>query len=211
MKRALVAFLAIISSTLPSAAQVIVVRDDKWAATSAGVRSIVNWQVENVERWLRRLRIPYQRVNASALTANAGNLFVLPANRPDADVLAKLKNAVRVVVFAFVGGQASVWQQTLKVNSNNGVVRQNNWVIVFQPLPPDLPDGEKAKLLATWLLDGARLPASLQKSLQSRWREWNQVLLRKHQRWLQEISAQPYREPSRREEALNLLRPKVPH
>lgn len=210
MKKALLVFLAIISSTLPSAAQVIVVRDDKWAATSAGVRSIVNWQVESVERWLRRLRIPYQRVNASALTTNAGNLFVLPANRPDADVLAKLKNAGRVVVFAFIGVQASEWQQTLKVNTSNGIVRQDNWVIVFQPLPPELPDGKKAELLATWLLDGAKLPVSFQKSLQSRWQEWNHVLLRKHQRWLQEISAQPYHEPSRREEALNLLGPKVP-
>ncbi|MFN4180034.1 MAG: glycoside hydrolase family 10 protein [Armatimonadota bacterium] len=210
MKRVLLAFLSITFLTIPSAAQVILVRDNKWAATSAGVRSIINQQVESVERWLRRLRIPYQRVNASDLTANAGNLFVLPANRPDVDVLAKLKNASRIVVFAFVGGQASEWQKTLNVNSNNGFVRQNNWVVIFQPFSPELPDGKKAELLATWLLDGARLPLSLQRSLQSRWREWNQVLLRKHQRWLQEISAQPYRDPSRKEEALNLLRPKVP-
>ena len=209
MRKFLVAFIAVILSTLPSSAQVIVVRDDRWAATSAGNRSVVNWHVENVERWLRRLRIPYQRVNASALTSNDGSLFVLPANRPDADLLSKLKNADRVVVFAFVGDQASSWRQALSINSNNGVIRQNNWVVVFQPFQPNLTDGEKAKILATWLLDGATLPISLQKSLRARWQEWHQVGQQKRRRWLQEISAKPYRDPSRQREALNLLQPPI--
>ncbi|MEZ8220738.1 hypothetical protein GG496_000905, partial [Candidatus Fervidibacteria bacterium JGI MDM2 JNZ-1-D12] len=128
MKKFVLALISVILSALPSSAQIIVVRDDKWAATGAEIRSVVNWQVESVERWLRRLRVPYQRVNASALAANAGNLFILPANRPDADLLSKLKNANRVVVFAFVGNQVTVWRQALGINSGNGVVRQNNWV-----------------------------------------------------------------------------------
>lgn len=209
MKKFVLALISVILSALPSSAQIIIVRDDKWAATGAEIRSVVNWQVESVERWLRRLRVPYQRVNASALAANAGDLFILPANRPDADLLSKLKNANRVVVFAFVGNQVTVWRQALGINSGNGVVRQNNWVVVSQPFQPDLPDGEKAKLLAGWLLDGATLPTSLQKSLQSRWQEWHQVLRQKQQRWLQEISTKPYRDRPRQQEALNLLRPQV--
>ncbi|MCX7643528.1 MAG: family 10 glycosylhydrolase, partial [Armatimonadetes bacterium] len=204
-----VALVAAALLAFPSYAQVVVVRDDKWAAVSPETRSIVNWHVENVERWLRRLRIPYQRVNSSVLTFGTGDLFVLPANRPDEGLLSKLKGASRVVVFAFFGNQASEWKHALNINSSNGIVRQNNWVIAFQPFQPDLSDGEKAKLLATWLLDGTNLPASLQKSLQSRWREWHQILRQKRQRWLEEIGARPYRDPSRREEALNLLLPQV--
>jgi len=214
VRKVLVAVTAILLTVLPSSAQVVVVRDDRWAATSDETRFAINRQVEDVERWLRRLRIPYQRVNLSALKAEAGDLFVLPANRPDQNLVSKLKSASRVVVFAFVGDQAAAWRQALDIqpapNSVNGISRRNNWVVVFQPFQPDQPDGKKAELLATWLLEGTNLPVHLQKSLRSRWQEWNQVLRQKRQRWLEEISVKPYRDPSRQQEALNLLRPQVP-
>jgi hypothetical protein len=69
------AVTAIILTSVPLAAQIIIVRDDRWAATSAESRALVNEQVEFVEWWLKRLRMPFQRVNASALTNNAGGLL----------------------------------------------------------------------------------------------------------------------------------------
>lgn len=204
-----VIFALITMVTLPLSAQILVVRDDMWAATSTENRILVNRQVEGVERWLRRLRMPHQRVNASSLKNGSGFLFVLPANRPDATLLAKLKGAHRVVVFAFAGDQISAWQKALGINSSNGVALKNGWVVVFLPFAPDLPEGERAKLLATWLLDGTTIPKTLQKSLQSQWREWHQSLQVKRRRWLQEIASRPYRDPSRKSEVLAMLQQQV--
>jgi hypothetical protein len=130
---------------------------------------------------------------------------VLPANRPDADVFAKLKNARRVVVFAFVGDQTAAWRQTLGINSTNGVARKNSWVVVFQPFPPDLPNSERARFLAGWLLKGTVIPAGLQRTLQLRWQGWHQSLKQKQKQWLQEISSRPFRDLERQKEAINLL------
>jgi uncharacterized lipoprotein YddW (UPF0748 family) len=203
--RLALAVAAIILTSIPLAAQIVIVRDDRWAATSSENRILVNEQVEFVEWWLKRLRMPFQRVNASALTNNVEGLFVLPANRPDADVLAKLKNARRVVVFAFIGDQTAAWRQALGINSANGVARKNSWVIVLQPFPSDLPSSERARLLAGWLLEGTTIPAGLQRTLQSRWQSWHRSLKQKQKQWLQEISSRPYRDLERQKEAINLL------
>jgi len=142
-------------------AQIFVVRDDRWAATEPAARALVNRQGENAERWLRRMRLPYRRLNASELRNGADGFFVLPANRPTPDLLAKLRNAQRVVLFAFVGEQTEGWLQALGIAERSPLIRRNGWVIVTQPFPDGLPDGEKAKGLASWLLDGANLPLPL--------------------------------------------------
>lgn len=199
--RRVVIFLLLTSTALPSFSQVIVLRDDGWTEN----RGLVNRQVEEAERWLRRLRLPYLRVNASSLNNRSNGLFVLPANRPDRQVISKLQNASKVVVLAFAGGQTPAWQQAFGVNSSNEVTRKGNWVLVLKPFAPDLPEGEKAKLLAYWLFDGTRVPNSLQALIQTRWREWQQNLERKRKDWLQEITSRPYRDEGRRQKALDLL------
>ncbi|MGQ9519815.1 MAG: glycoside hydrolase family 10 protein [Candidatus Fervidibacter sp.] len=204
-----VVFALITVIALPLPAQILVVRDDMWAATSTENRILVNRQVESVERWLRRLRIPYQRVNASSLKNGSGYLFVLPANRPNSALLAKLKGAYRIVAFAFAGDQISAWQKALSINASNGVARKNVWVVVFLPFAPDLPEGEKAELLATWLLDGTTIPKTLQESFRSQWREWHQSLQVKRRLWLQEIASRPYHDLSRKSEVLAMLQQQV--
>lgn len=190
---------------LPIFSQVIVLRDDRWIES----RGVVNRQVEETERWLRRLRLPYLRVNASALTNGANGLVILPANRPDEQVISKLRNAFRVLVFTFAGDQNLSWQQILGVNSTEEIIRKGNWVLITKPFAPDLSDGEKAQLLASWLLEGSTVPKGLQSLLQARWREWQQILVEKRNKWLKEISSKPYRDEGRRKKALEWLREPV--
>ncbi len=199
-------FLAVLGLIAPVRSQILVVRDDRWVSAEPQVRPVVNQQVESVERWLRRLRLPYQRVNASALLVSSGAFIVLPANRPDPALLQRLQPARRIVVFAFVQNQVPAWQHALKVPLENSVVRRGPWVLVTTPFSPDLPDGEKAKTFAAWLLEGASLSPALQTQIRSRWREWHQELLRKRRAWLNEVEASPFRDPERREQALSLLR-----
>ncbi len=202
MRKVLLSLLWLILTSLPTFSQVIVVRNDQWVEN----RWLVNRQVERVERWLRRLRVPYLRVNASALAKDTNGLLILPANRPDEKVISKLRNASRVVVFAFFGDQSYAWRQALNINSSDEIVCKGKWVLVLKPFASDLPDGEKAKLLASWLFEGASISRSLQISLQTRWQEWQQSLSRKRDEWLKEISSLPYRDEKRRQRALELLR-----
>ncbi|MCS7191953.1 MAG: family 10 glycosylhydrolase [Armatimonadetes bacterium] len=201
MMKKLVLSLLIAFVALPSVSQVVVLRDDRWTEN----QWFVNRRVENVERWLRRMRIPYLRVNVSALTDGAKGLFVLPANRPDEQVISYLQNAYRVVVFAFAGNQTHDWQEALDINSNDEIVRIDNWLLVLKPLSPDLSDSDKAKLLASWLFEGSTIPSTLQSLLQDRWQEWHQSLMQKRNRWLKEIASLPYRDEKRKQKALELL------
>jgi len=191
-------------------AQIFVVRDDRWAATEPAARALVNRQGENAERWLRRMRLPYRRLNASELRNGADGFFVLPANRPTPDLLAKLRNAQRVVLFAFVGEQTEGWQKALGIAERSPLIRRNGWVIVTQPFPDGLPDGEKAKGLASWLLDGANLPLPLRHALWERWREWYRSLQAKRTAWISDITCRPFRREERRRQALSLLQPPLP-
>ncbi len=192
---------------LPSGAQIFVVRDDQWAAAEPAARFMVNEQVSNVERWLRRARIPFQRVNASVFRPNTGVLVVLPANRPDPDLLQRLQIARRVVVFAFVQDQSALWLQTLGITEPSPTVRQGLWLVVTQPFPPDFSEEQKAAALVEWLLEGTSLPLTLRNDLRSRWQEWYQTLRKKQAAWLREVVARSFRDPTRKEKALALLRP----
>lgn len=186
-------------------AQILVVRDDRWAAESRESNFLVASHLETTERWLRRTRLPYARVNASALTPSMaeGTLCVLPANRPDAAVVTALQRARRVVVFAFVGSQQAAWQQA--VASGNG----QRWRVVTEPFSPDRTDGERAAQLAAWLLDGTPLPSLLQYRLRRDWTNWRDELRRKRVLWLNEILRRRFVDERRKRQALALLHPPV--
>lgn len=201
--------MALILLPLPAKAQVLVIRDDRWASESPQAQFLVNSQVRTAERWLRRVRLPYQRVNATALTNGqaSGSLCLLPANRPDPPLIAKLQRAWRVVVWAFVGGQEATWQRA--IGRSNGVIQRNGWRLITQPFDPQLPDGKRAQQVAAWLLEGTTLPLSMRKALRERWTAWRQNLTLKRQAWLQEIAQRSFADRQRRQKALQLLRPPV--
>jgi hypothetical protein len=183
-------------------AQVVIVRDDRLAATDPAARFVVDNQVATAERWFRRCRLPYRRVNASALTpAEIRNaLCLLPANMPDPSLLAVLQNAQRFVVWAW-NGRTDEWRQAL-ATMPNGKGR-----LITEPFPPDRPDGERAAQLAAWLLEGAQLSPRFQRLLRERWSAWLGELRRKRQAWLRELAQKPFADEARRQQALTLLRP----
>ncbi|MFA0776479.1 MAG: hypothetical protein PVTTEEND_000193, partial [Candidatus Fervidibacter sp.] len=182
--------------------QVLIVRDDRLAATAPAARFAVDNQVATAERWLRRCRLPYRRVNASALTPEEirNALCLLPANTPDPSSLAILQNAQRLVVWAW-NGRTDEWRQALKAMTNG------KWRLITEPFPPDRPDGERAAQLAAWLLEGAQLSPRFQRLLRERWSAWVSELRRKRQAWLREIAQKPFADEARRQQALTLLRP----
>jgi len=183
-------------------AQVVIVRDDRLAATDPAARFVVDNQVATAERWLRRCRLPYRRVNASALTSaeirNA--LCLLPANMPDSSSLALLQNAQRLVVWAW-DRRTDGWRQALATMPNG------KWRLITEPFPPDRPDGERAAQLAAWLLEGAQLSPRFQRLLRERWSAWLGELRRKRLAWLSEVTQKPFADEARRQQALTLLRP----
>lgn len=209
-----VLFFLSVGLSFPLQAQVLVVRDDRWANESPASRWLVNSNVQNAQRWLRRVRLPYQGVNASALTNGQvrNTLCLLPSNRPDPTLIAKLNRANRIVVFAFVGKQEEAWRQALQLPNQDGsgsVIRKNGWLVALQPFDKQLSDGERAKQLAAWLFDGAKLQPSLQSSLQRRWSAWLNLLMQKRKGWLKEISQRPFSNFERQRQAITILRPRI--
>ncbi|MFA0750256.1 MAG: hypothetical protein SLRJCFUN_000659 [Candidatus Fervidibacter sp.] len=182
--------------------QVLIVRDDRWAATAPAARFAVDNQVATAERWLRRCRLPYRRVNASALTPEEirNALCLLPANMPDPSSLAALQNAQRFVVWAW-NGRTDEWRQAL------ATITSGKGRLITEPFPPDRSDGERAAQLAAWLLEGAQLSPRFQRLLRERWSAWVSELRRKRQAWLREITQKPFADEVRRQQALALLRP----
>ncbi|MCS7225172.1 MAG: family 10 glycosylhydrolase [Armatimonadetes bacterium] len=146
---------------------------------------------ENVERWLRRVRIPYER--APHLLNRRGNkrssLVVVATVRLHPSLVARLRSFQKAVV----------------VTEGEGVNNSKGNIIVLTPSQMGDSDGEQAERLASALLLGNSIPPSLQKRLRNRWSRWINLLRAKRVKWLREVSAKFFKDPQRKSQSLALL------
>ncbi len=155
------------------------------------VTSEAGASTENVERWLRRTRIPYLRAPGilNGRRNNRLELVVVAARQVDPILISRLRSFKRAVVVTETEG----WN-----GSNGGVV-------VLSLTRMGSSDSERAEKLTSALLSGASIPVQLQSRLRNRWERWVQTLNAKRRKWLEEVSLKGFRDGQRKQRSLQLL------